>query len=165
MPGMTSGRRHLGFVLRHLGYLGLVAGLAIGVVSCSDKTGSDKFVGSWTYSGAIDPTCTGVTAAPVDLTGETVVITASDSSHISVALGTICNVTFEVDGMTATASSGQTCAFDVPSIGSVTASITKWTLIVSGDTIASAITSTALICTPSGTGTLTRQSTDAGASQ
>src|SRR4051794_9586662 len=158
---MTLGRRHIGF----LGYLGLAAGLAIGVASCSDKSGSDKFVGSWTYTGAIEPNCMGATVAPVNLTGETVVITASDSSHISAALGTFCNIKFDVGGTTATAASGQTCAFDVPSVGSVTASITKWTLTVSGDTIVSDVTSTAIICTPSGTGTMTRQSPDAGASQ
>jgi hypothetical protein len=94
-----------------------------------------------------------------------VVITASDSSHISMALGTLCTINFDVDGTTATAAANQTCAFDVPGFGSVTASITKWTLTASGDTIASDVTSTAVICTPSGTGTLTRQSADAGASQ
>jgi hypothetical protein len=162
---MTSGRRLVGFVLARFAHLGLVAGLAIGVASCSDKTGSDKFVGTWTYSGAINPNCSGSNVAPVDLTGDAVVITASDSSHISMALGTLCMINFDVDGTTATAAANQTCMFDVPGFGAVTASITKWTLMVTGDTITSDVTSTAVICTPSGTGTLTRQSGDAGAGQ
>lgn len=154
MPAMTSG-------LRILSLWGLVAGLAIGVASCGDKTGADKFVGSWTYAGAINPNCTGANVAPIDLTGETVVITASDSSHVSVMLGTLCTVTFNVDGSTATAGSGQMCTFDIPGIGPAMASITKWTLMVSGDTITSDVTSTVLVCAPAGTGTLTRQP-DAG---
>jgi hypothetical protein len=165
MRGMTSGRRFPGYLAYLLSCAGLVAALALGAVSCSDKGGSDKFVGSWTYSGAINPNCMGANAAPVDLTGETVVITATDSSHIRVALGTMCTVSFEVDGTTATAAGGQKCTFDIPSIGPAEASITTWTLMVSGDTIASNVASTVLICTPSGAGTLTRQSTDASASQ
>lgn len=144
--------------------MGIVAGLAIGVVSCGDKTGSDKFVGSWTYAGSIMPNCTGATVTPIDLTGETVVITATDSSHVSVMLGTLCTVTFSVDGSSATAGSGQKCTFDITGIGPAEATITKWTLMLSGDTITSDVTSTVLVCAPAGTGTLTRQS-DAGVGQ
>ena len=72
----------------------------------------------------------------------------TDSSHVSVALGTLCTVTFEVDGSTATAGAGQTCMFDIPGIGPATASITKWTLMISGETITSDFTSSVLVCTP-----------------
>jgi len=153
---MTSG-------LRILGLLGLVVGLAIGVASCSDKTGADKFVGSWTYAGAINPNCGD--AAPIDLTGEMVTITASDSSHITMQLGTLCTVKFDVDGTMATAQAGQTCRFDIPGYGPVDASIKTWTLMVSGDTITSDFSGSVLICLPSGTGTLTRVSTDDGGGQ
>ena len=142
--------------------VGVGLGLGLGGGGCSDNGGADKFVGSWTYSGAITPNCIGANVNPIDLTGETVTITSTDSSHVSVALGTLCTVTFEVDGSTATAGSGQTCTFDIPGIGPATAMITRWTLMISGDTITSDITSTVLVCTPSGTGTLTRQG-DGGA--
>jgi hypothetical protein len=136
-------------------------GLALGAGACGGG-GADKFVGMWTYAGVINPNCLGTPADPIDLTGETVTIMKTDSSHVSVALGTLCTVTFEVDGSTASAGSNQTCMFDVPGIGPATVMITKWTLMVSGDTIMSDFTSSVLICAPSGTGTLTRQA-DGGA--
>lgn len=150
MRRMTSGLRLFAAVVV------AVAGLGLGVAACDDKGGADKFVGNWTYAGAIAPTCIGANVAPIDLTGETVTITKTDSSHVSVALGTICMVTFEVDGSTATAGAGQSCMFEIPGIGPATASITKWTLTISGETIMSDFTSAVLVCTPSGMGTLTR---------
>jgi hypothetical protein len=139
-----------------------VVGLGLGGGGCSDKGGADKFVGMWTYSGAITPNCLGANVSPIDLTGETVTITSTDSSHVSVALGTLCTVNFEVDGSTANAGSNQTCSLDIPGLGPATVMITKWTLMVSGDTIMSDFAGAALgICAPSGTGTATRQG-DAG---
>jgi len=132
-------------------------GLGLGGAGCGDDGGSDKFVGTWTYAGAINPNCIGATVAPIDLTGQTVTILKTDSSHISVALGTLCTVTFTVDGSTATAGPGQSCMFEIPGIGPATAMITKWTLTISGETVSSDFTSSVLICTPGGMGTLTRQ--------
>jgi hypothetical protein len=140
--------------------VGLGCALAIGAMACNDKSGADKFVGSWVYAGAIDPNCQGIAA--VDLTGDAVTITAPDSSHISVELAGYCTVAFDVDGFTATASSGQKCTFDIPSLGPQAIAITKWTLTVTGDdVITSDFTGSILICFPTGTGTLTRQA-DAG---
>jgi hypothetical protein len=140
--------------------LGLGCALAIGAMACNDKTGADKFVGSWVYAGAIDPNCQGIAA--VDLTGDAVTITAPDSSHISVELAGYCTVAFDVDGFTATASSGQKCTFDIPSLGPQAIAITKWTLTITGDdVITSDFTGSILICFPTGSGTLTRQA-DAG---
>jgi hypothetical protein len=67
-----------------------------------------------------------------------------------------------VDGSTASAGAGQSCTFEIPGIGPATASISKWTLTISGETIMSDFASSVLICTPSGLGTLTRAS-DGGA--
>jgi hypothetical protein len=155
MRRMTSGLRT--FVA--VAVVGL--GLSLGAGGC-DSGGADKFVGMWTYTGVINPNCLGTPVDPIDLTGETVTIMSTDSSHVSVALGTLCTVTFNVDGSTATAGAGQTCSFDIPGIGPATVMISRWTLTLSGDTITSDFASAVLICTPSGTGTLTRQS-DAGA--
>jgi hypothetical protein len=151
MRRMTSGLRSLAVVVV------VLAGLALGVTGCDDKGGADKFVGTWTYAGAINANCIGTPVDPIDLTGETVTITSTDSTHVSVALGTLCTVTFNVDGSTATAAAGQTCSFNIPGIGPATVMITKWTLTVSGETVNSDFASSVLICTPSGTGTLTRQ--------
>jgi hypothetical protein len=150
MRRMTSGLRSLA------AFVVAVAGLGLGVAACDDKGGADKFVGTWTYAGAIDPKCIGANVTPIDLTGETATITKTDSSHVSVALGTICMVTFEVDGSTATAAAGQSCMFEIPGIGPATASITKWTLTISGETITSDFSSSVLVCAPGGVGTLTR---------
>ena len=148
---MTSGLRSLAVVVVAL------AGLSVGVAGCDDKGGADKFVGMWTYAGAINPNCIGTPVDPIDLTGETVTITSTDSTHVSVALGTLCTVNFNVDGSTATAAPNQMCSFNIPGIGPASVTITKWTLTVSGETVNSDFASTVLICTPSGTGTLTRR--------
>jgi hypothetical protein len=78
--------------------VGLVFALAIGALACSEKSGSDKFVGSWIYAGAIDPNCMNI--APIDLTGDAVTITATDPSHIRVDLAGYCNIACDVDGFT-----------------------------------------------------------------
>ena len=139
--------------------IGLVAGLAMGV-GCSEKTGAENFVGTWTYAGAINPNCMDV--APIDLTGSVVTITATDSSHIVMNIVGFCMVKFDVDGFVATASAGQTCSLAIPGLGPVPVAITRWTLMASGDVISSDVTGSAFGCIPGGTGTLTRQG-DAGA--
>jgi hypothetical protein len=96
-------------------------------------------------------------AAPIDLTGETVTITAPNSSSLVVDLGGFCTVNFGVDGFTASAASGQKCTFDVPSLGPQDIQITTWTLTFSmDDTLTSNFTGAILFCAPTGTGTLTR---------
>ena len=141
--------------------VGLGCALAIGAMACNSKSGAEKFVGSWTYAGAINPNCQGIAA--VDLTGDAVTITKSDSSHIRVELAGYCTVAFDVDAFTASASAGQSCTFDIPGYGAATIGITKWTLTFTGDDVlTSDFTGSILICIPTGTGTLTRQG-DAGA--
>jgi hypothetical protein len=140
--------------------LGLWCALGIGAMACNEKSGAENFVGSWIYAGAIDPNCQG--AAAVDLTGDTVTITAPNSSHISVELAGYCTIAFDVDAFTASASSGQSCTFDIPGVGPQAIAITKWTLTKTGDDVlASDFTGSILFCFPTGTGTLTRQG-DAG---
>lgn len=148
---MTSGWRLIGF---------LVA-LAAAAAACSDqKGGADKFVGTWAYSGSINPNCQNLAA--IDLTGDVVTITAPDSSHLIVDLGGFCTVNFGVAGSTASAASGQVCTFDIPSLGPEAITITKWTLTVSTDNLLNSdFTGAVLICAPTGTGTLTRTG-DAG---
>src|SRR5262245_6997930 len=150
MPSVTSGWRTIA----------LAAVLAAVAGSCSEKGGAEKFVGTWTYAGSINPNC--MNAAAIDLTGEMVTVTAPDSSHLVVDLGGFCTVRFNVDGSTASAASGQSCTFDVPGLGPQAISIMKWTLTVStDDVLASDFTGAILFCAPSGTGTLTRAG-DAG---
>ena len=142
--------------------VGLACALAIAVTACNQKSGADKFVGSWIYAGAINPNCQGVAA--VDLTGDAVTITSSDSSHISVDLAGYCTIAFNVDGFTATAAGGQHCTFDIPTLGPQAIAITKWTLMMtSDDVLTSDFTGSILICVPTGTGTLTRQGDAGGA--
>jgi hypothetical protein len=144
------------------GLVGLILALAMGVSACSDKSGADKFVGTWTYAGAINPNCQNIAA--IDLTGDTVTITATDSSHVRVDLAGYCMVNFSVDGFNATADSGQSCTFPIPGLGDQTITITTWTMMMTGDNaITSNFTGAILICAPTGMGTLTRQG-DAGTS-
>ncbi len=139
----------------------LFVALAMGATACSTKGGAEKFVGSWIYAGAINPNCNNIAA--VDLTGDAVTITATDSSHIRVDLAGYCMINFDVDGFSANAQGGQSCTFDIPSLGPQAITITKWTLTMTGDdVITSDFNGSILICFPTGTGTLTRQS-DAGA--
>jgi hypothetical protein len=150
---MTSRRSRVGLA-------GLLLALTMSLSACSEKGGADKFVGTWTYAGAIDPNCMNIAA--IDLTGDTVTITATDSSHVRVDLAGYCMVNCSVDGFTATAESGQSCSFPIPGLGNQTIAITKWTLTMTGEnSLTSDFTGAILICAPTGTGTLTRQS-DAG---
>jgi hypothetical protein len=144
---MTSGWRLIGFVA--------VLATGAGLATCGSKGGAERFVGTWTYAGAINPNCQGY--APIDLTGDMVTITAPDSSHLVVDLGGFCTVNFNVDGYTASAAANQNCTFDIPGFGPASISITKWTLTVSsGDVLASDFVGGVLICMPTGTGTLMR---------
>jgi len=147
---MTSGLR----------LIGLVAGLAMGAVGCSEKTGANNFVGTWTYAGSINPNCMDV--APIDLTGSVATITATDSSHIVMNLEGFCMVKFDVDGFVATASAGQNCPLTIPGLGPVPIAIMDWTMMVSGDVISSDVTGAAFGCFSAGIGTLIWQG-DAGA--
>lgn len=135
--------------------------LAAGAAGCGQKGGAEKFVGTWTYAGSINPNC--MNAAAIDLTGDTVTITSTDSTHLVIYLGDFCVVNFNVDGSTASAAPGQSCSFDIPMLGPQSVMITKWTLTVStDDVLTSNFTGSILICAPTGTGTLTRVG-DAGA--
>jgi hypothetical protein len=106
-----------------------LAALLAGAAGCSDsKSGAEHFVGTWTYAGMITPNCGTTAVNPIDLTGYSATITEIDSSHITVALGTVCTVKFDVDGFSASAEANQSCMFDVGTFGPQTVSITKWTL-------------------------------------
>jgi|KBSMisStaDraftv2_1062788.scaffolds.fasta_scaffold1266947_1 hypothetical protein len=156
---MTSGLRSFGLTVG-------MAALLAGAAACSDnKTGAEHFVGTWTYAGMINPLCAGTAETPLDLTGYSVVVTEIDQAHISVQLGTMCTVKFDVDGFKANAQPNQSCMFVIGSYGSQTVMIKTWTLTSTGtDTITSDFSGTAFICTADGTGSLARQAGgDAGA--
>jgi hypothetical protein len=149
MRGMNAGLRLIG-----------LAALLIGAVACNEKTGADKFAGTWIYAGMVTADCL---TTGIDLTGETTTITATDGSHIVVDLEGFCTISMEVDGFTATAGGGQTCTLPVPGLGAVPVSITSWTLVMSGgDVIDSDFTGTGFGCVAMGSGTLTRQGGDGG---
>jgi hypothetical protein len=136
---------------------GLVAALALGGgAACNEKTGSDKFVGTWIYAGLIEANCMGI--APLDLTGAMAIITATDSSHIRVDLQGYCVLDFEVDGFSANAVGGQSCTLPIPGLPApLPVGVTSWTLMISStDVIDSAVVGSALGCIPTGAGTLTR---------
>ena len=125
------------------------------------------FAGTWTFgSGSIDPMCSGVTIAPVDLTGDTMTIVRVDSTHVSTTLtgtGVMCDVNFTVTDKVATAVTGQTCVVTVPvatTSTTVIIHISSWTLNVSGDTLSMSMAGTAtasiLNCTPTASGNATR---------
>jgi len=128
-----------------------------------------NFAGNWTFgSGSIQPMCTGITIAPVDLTGDTMSVVRVDPTHVSTMLtgtGVMCDVNFTVTGTVATAVSGQTCVVTVPVSTmnvAVTINISSWTLNLSGDTLSIAMSGTAtasiLSCTPTADGMATRPS-------
>jgi hypothetical protein len=136
---------------------------------------ADNYVGNWTFqSGSIVPNCSGGISVPtIDLTGDTVAITKVDATHVAAMIGggggaaapVMCNVTFTVDGSTAKANSGSTCAINDNGIAA-TVTVTSWTLTLSGNQIDMSMAGTAsvsiLTCAPTSTGTLTRSSSDAG---
>ena len=118
---------------------------------------TDEFVGAWTYSGMLQPVCTGLTPDPVDLTGQIMTITKTGPTQLQATLGASCTVNFNVSGGTASAASGQSCSFDVSGVPA-SVSFTSWTLtLTTATSISSSVSGTAFgICTISGAGTLTK---------
>jgi hypothetical protein len=127
--------------------------------------GADNFVGTWTYATGSMLTATNctvpiigtqITSLPLD--GQMLQITKIDDSHISVLLGSNCNVHFTVSGTTATADSGQMCNINYMGL-TVTLNVTSWTLTSSGSTLTTMESGSAPIggsmCTATGNGTLT----------
>jgi hypothetical protein len=98
-----------------------------------------------------------------------VTLTRVDATHIQLmaTTGVVCDVRFAVSGSTATAAASQSCMLTVMGIP-VTINIKSWTLMLSGNTIASAMSGTVsslVSCTPTSTGTLSRPAGDAGTGQ
>jgi hypothetical protein len=153
----------------------LAVALALALVGCGGGSSSssdpaDAFAGTWIFdSGSIDGTCAGTALAPIDLTGDPLTITKVDATHVAVMLsgnGLMCDVTFQVSGTTGTATGNPTCVFPVNIGGTtmnVTANITSWTLDISSGTLSMSMAGTASICSATGSGTATKQATDAGA--
>jgi hypothetical protein len=144
--------------------------LFLGCGSSGNGTGNGSaFVGSWTYTnGTLTPSsCSilGTTIPPLDLTGETVVITAGASpSQIDFVEGTACTIKFNVSGTTATAAAGQSCTLPVDGL-SAQLNVSSWTLMLSGETLAAGFSGSAPIggtsCTASGSGSLAKAASDA----
>jgi hypothetical protein len=135
----------------------LVVTLAAVIGGCGGGN-ADAFVGNWVYAGMITPNCLGTQLPAFDLSGATVTITKTDSEHVQVVLDTSCVVTFTVDGNTAKANANSICTLDVPTIGVADITITTWTLTLADGVMTSNFQGSALgLCSPSGTGTLTRQ--------
>jgi hypothetical protein len=108
------------------------------------------FAGNWTFgSGSIDAMCTTIGNLSFPLTGDTMMVTRVDPTHVATNLqgnGLMCDVNFTVTGSTATATTGQTCTVMTTVSGvAVTALITvsSWTLTVSGDALTNAMSGTA----------------------
>jgi hypothetical protein len=155
--------------------------LAGGCSSSPDGGGSgitaDNYVGTWSFQSgsSIVPNCTGIAINTVDLTGDMVTITKVDSTHIALMIGgaasgggavpVMCDVTFTVNGSTAKANGGSSCAINDNGTA-VTVNITDWTLTLSGNQLATMMSGTASVlivsCTPTSSGTLVRSGSDAG---
>jgi len=147
--------------------------LLLGCGSNAVMTNSDPaaaFAGSWTFgSGSLQPNCTGsigMMITPIDLTGDTMIITRVDATHVSTTLmggGVDCGINFTVNNGTATAESGQMCMVSVNVGGQPTAvpvTINTWTLTVSGNALSMSMTGSAnpviFTCTPTADGMATR---------
>jgi hypothetical protein len=150
----------------------LAAGLAVAACSSSSTPPNpDAYVGTWTFqSGTIVPNCTGITLGTVDLTGDAVTITKVDTSHIQMMIsggGVMCDVHFTVNGNSATADSGQTCALSESGYNAVL-NVTTWTLALSAADIQMSMSGTASVsivsCVPSSSGTMVRSTSDAAQS-
>jgi len=124
-----------------------------------------RFVGPWTFSaGTVVPMCTLVPVSSFSIAGLNVTFEKVDSSTIKLTVNAGCVVSFKVSGSKATVVDGQTCSLDVPQVGTVSISVTSWTLTLVGDHIDTSLSGMALgICTAMGTGTLVHGTTDAGA--
>jgi hypothetical protein len=153
----------------------LMAFALVLVGGCSSSGGggpggpnADSYAGMWTFqTGSIVPNCN-LTASDIDLTGQPMTITKTDSSHIAVvvnATGATCDVNFTVNGATATVASGQTCMISDNGI-TATVNVTSWTLTLSGSQLSMSMSGSAsaagglVTCTPTSTGTLNKA--DAG---
>jgi hypothetical protein len=147
-------------VARRSAGLALLVVLAVpAIAGCGDEDATpmtDAFVGSWTYAGMLTPNCGAVPADPVDLTGSAVVITKTGDRSLQIVLGGTCTVNFSVEGSTATSLPGQSCTFEVPSLGPQSVQITSWTLTLDGAAVDSSFSGSVVICTITGDGTLTR---------
>jgi hypothetical protein len=150
--------------------LGLALAWA-GAAGCSSgSSGGDaasKFVGDWTIaSGAVTPACAGLNT-PLDLTGRSFNIARGTSTALVATLDGTCMVPFDVSGTTATAKVGSSCQFNnVPVLGSVTATVTAWTVTVGdgGSTLSMDIAGTILSsCNISGQATASRAAPQDGA--
>jgi len=146
--------------------------LLLGCGSSSGGGNGAPFIGSWTYApgSTLTPSncmVLGQTIPPLDLSGETITITAGASaSQIDFVEGTACTIKFTVSGTTATAASGQSCTLPVSGISAVL-NVSSWTLALSGDTLMAGFSGSAPIggasCTASGTGSLAKNTPDASA--
>jgi hypothetical protein len=148
--------------------LGSLVALALGACSSNSNPGgggANNFVGTWTYgtgSTLMPMNCSilGTAVPNISLDGQMLVITKIDDSHISAALGSMCNIHFTVNGTTATADSGQTCNITYMII-TFALNVSSWTLTANGSTLTSTESGSAPIgganCTATGNGTLTGQ--------
>jgi hypothetical protein len=142
------------------------------VLGCGSSGGGNgaPFIGTWTYGtgSTLTPSncmVLGQTIPPLDLTGNTVTITAGASaSEIEFVEGTACAIKFNVSGTTATAASGQSCTLQVSGISAVL-NVSAWALTLSGDTLMAGFSGSAAIggpsCTASGAGSLAKTAPDA----
>jgi hypothetical protein len=147
--------------------------LGCGSSSPSGGGNAAAYVGTWTYGTGSTLTpmncmVLGTTIPALDLTGDTVTIgMGSDSSQVVFNEGTACSIKFTVNGTTATAGADQSCTIPVDGVSAVI-NISSWTLTLSGETLAASFSGSAPIggasCTASGTGSLTKNATDAAAS-
>jgi hypothetical protein len=132
-----------------------------GGTSAGDATA--PFTGTWTFSaGTVTPMCGAINVPPISLAGSTATITRVDATHVTMSFATTqltCNLNLTVSGSTATAASGQTCMITVMGVAA-TVTVTSWTLMASGSTLAMSMRGTAragaVTCMPSGSGTLMR---------
>jgi len=162
MPRMRSN----GLSVVVLGFSALVASCG----SSSNGGGTDgggitanDFAGTWTYaSGTLTPSnCSvlGIPIPPVDLSGQSVTITATDTTHFKASAGSMCNVNFTVSGSTATAASGQTCVMAISGVN-VTLNVSSYMLTLANGMLTSTESGSAPIggssCTATGNGSLTK---------
>jgi hypothetical protein len=159
-------------LLKLVTLLALAAGCSSSPSTTPSGPNADSYAGTWTFqSGSIVPNCpSGLNVSTIDLTGQPMTVTKVDSTHVAImiaATDVMCDVNFTVDGSTATAGPGQSCAIKANG-QSATVNISSWTLTLSSDGMQLGTsmmgTATVLIvtCNPTSTGTLTKSSTDAG---
>lgn len=160
--------------------LSLIAVFTVGLAmtGCSSSgsgPNADAYVGSWTFqSGTIVPMCSTIMLGNIDLTGDAVAITKIDGSHVAMVInggGVMCDVRFTVDGNSAKADSGQTCAISDSGVNAVV-NVSSWTLSLSGSQIDMSMSGSTSVtelgititCAPTSTGTMVRSGSDAAQS-